>query len=104
MASKRLMYLESIVANGTADAFAMYGLALEYKSLGESEKALVAFKALREKHPDYVAMYLMCGQLLEGMGNKEDAREWLTSGITLAKAKRESHALSELETALAALD
>jgi hypothetical protein len=58
---------------------------------------------LRDLHPDYVAMYLMCGNLLAGEGRKDEARAWLETGIAKAKAKGESHAVGELETALGTL-
>jgi hypothetical protein len=48
-------------------------------------------------------MYLMCGQMLESMGRAEDARAWLTSGVQAAQKKGDSHAASELDSALQAL-
>lgn len=102
--SKRLAYLEKAAAAGSTDPFVWYGLAQEYRSLARDEEALATFAKLRAASPDYVAMYLMCGQLLEKMARIDDAREWLAAGIVAAKAKRDSHALGELEGALAALD
>ena len=46
-------------------------------------------------------MYLMCGQMLDEAGRKDEAREWLESGLAAAKAKGDSHAASEIESALA---
>ena len=101
--SKRLAFLEKLTADGSTDPFAWYGLALEYRNLDRNEEALETFRTLRAKTPDYVAMYLMCGQLLEKMGRKDDAIEWLDAGIVAAKAKGDSHALGELEGARDAL-
>jgi predicted Zn-dependent protease len=100
--SKRLAYLEKLTSEGSTDPFAWYGLALEYKTLGRVDDALRTFEALRAKSPDYVAMYLMCGQMLADAG-REGAREWLEAGIVAAKAKKDSHALGELESALESL-
>lgn len=100
--SKRLAYLEKITSEGSKDPFAWYGLALEYKTLGRTDDALRTFGALRAATPDYVPMYLMCGQMLADAGRAE-AREWLEAGVTAAKAKRDSHALGELEAALEGL-
>jgi predicted Zn-dependent protease len=100
--SKRLAYLEKITSDGSTDPFAWYGLALEYKTLGRVDDALRTFTALRSKNPDYVAMYLMCGQMLADVGRAE-AREWLEAGVNVAAAKRDTHALGELEAALDAL-
>ncbi len=100
--SKRLAYLEKITSEGSTDPFAWYGLALEYKTLGRVDDALKTFESLRAKNADYVPMYLMCGQMLADAGRAE-ARAWLEAGITVATAKRDSHALGELESALDAL-
>jgi predicted Zn-dependent protease len=100
--SKRLAYLEKVTAEGSTDPFAWYGLALEYKTLGRVDDALRTFTTLREKNADYVPMYLMCGQMLADAG-RTDARAWLEAGVTVARAKRDTHALGEIEAALDAL-
>ncbi len=99
----RLEVLEMMVAKGVNDAFPMYGLAQEYRSLGRDEDAVRAFENLRAKFPNYVPQYLMCGQLLEKLGRKDEARTVLQAGIDAAKAGRDMHALGELESALAAV-
>jgi hypothetical protein len=48
-------------------------------------------------------MYLMCGQMLEKLARKDDARDWYEAGISAARAKGDSHAQGELEGALTAL-
>jgi predicted Zn-dependent protease len=101
--SKRLAYLESVTAGGSEDPMAWYGLAMEYRTLERHDDALKTFQTLRSKNPGYVAMYLMCGQMLEKLGRKDEAREWLTAGIAEAQKAKNGHALGELEEALAAL-
>ena len=101
--SKRLLFLEKITSEGSTDPFAWYGLAMEYRNLERHEDALRTFESLRAKNPDYVAMYLMCGQMLVKVGRPADARAWYDAGIAEAKKKRDSHALGELESALAEL-
>jgi predicted Zn-dependent protease len=98
--SKRLEFLLKMTSSGSQDPFVGYGLAMEYRSLGRFDEAFAAFDALRERSPDYVPMYLMCGQMLESMSRAEDARAWFTSGMEVARAKGDGHALSELESAL----
>jgi tetratricopeptide (TPR) repeat protein len=100
--SKRLEFLLKLTATSD-DPFAHYGLAMEYRSLERNEDAIGTFEKLRARSPDYVPMYLMCAQLLEKTGRVDDARAWLTAGIDAARAKRDGHALSELEGALLAL-
>jgi predicted Zn-dependent protease len=101
--SKRLEFLVKMTSSGNEDPFVWYGLAMEYRSLERQDEALATFESLRTRTPDYVPMYLMCGQMLEKMGRLDDARAWLASGIGAAKAKGDGHALSELESALQAL-
>jgi predicted Zn-dependent protease len=102
--SKRLAFLEKLTAGGSDDPMAWYGLAMEYRTLGRVDEALKTFEALRAKTPDYVAMYLMCGEMLKDKGDTESARAWLTAGVATATQKRDTHALGELETALGSLD
>jgi predicted Zn-dependent protease len=101
--SKRLEFLVKTTSSGNRDPFVWYGLAMEYRSLERKDEALATFEELRKHAPDYVPMYLMCGQMLESMARQSDARAWLTSGIEAARKKGDMHAASELEAALAAL-
>ena len=82
---------------------AWYGLALEYRNLERWDEALQTFTTLRTQSPDYVAMYLMCGQMLEKLARKDEARGWLEAGVQAARSKHDTHALGELESALASL-
>ncbi len=102
--NKRLAFLEKLTRDGSKDPLAWYGLAMEYRKLERWDEALQTFAALRAENPDYVAMYLMCGQMLDGVGRKEEARSWMEAGLERARAKGDGHAASELESALALLD
>jgi hypothetical protein len=101
--SKRLAFLEKMVASGSSDPMAIYGLAMEYRALERYEESLATFERMRAMHPDYVAQYLMCATVLEKLGRPGEQRAWLEAGIEAARAKRDTHALGELESALAAL-
>jgi predicted Zn-dependent protease len=103
-ASKRLAFLEKTTADGSTDPLAWYGLAMEYRKLERWDEALQTFTALRTMKPDYVALYLMCGQMLEGIQRTDEARSWMEEGIVQAKAKGDSHAVGELESALNSLE
>jgi tetratricopeptide (TPR) repeat protein len=100
--SRRLDFLLNLTSKST-DPFAWYGLAMEYRSLSRHDEAISTFQALRARAPDYVPMYLMCGQVLESLGRFEEARSWFGFGIEAASEKGDSHAVSELQNALAAL-
>jgi tetratricopeptide (TPR) repeat protein len=104
--SKRLEYLLKLTRQEgaeKADPFAWYGLAMEYRGLERYDDALSTFELLRGRNPDYVPMYLMCGQMLEKIGRAEDARAWLSAGVEVARKRGDAHAASELEGALEAL-
>lgn len=101
--SKRLATLEKLAAGERADTFTRYGLAMEYMSLGRVEDAERAFSTLRSHEPTYVPMYYQAGALLRAAGRTDEARSWLEEGIVQAKAKGDSHALGELQGALAEL-
>lgn len=102
--NKRLAFLEQTTRAGSADSFAWYALALEYRKEQRFDDAVAAFQSLREKDPGYLPLYLMAGQTLVEAGRPADASEWLRAGIELARARGDGHSLSELENALADLN
>jgi predicted Zn-dependent protease len=101
--SKRLATLQALVEKGSADPFVHYGLAMEYRGEGRLEDALRVFVGLRRDHPDYLAMYLLCGQMLAGESRTAEARDWFEAGLALATTKGDGKAKSELAEALAEL-
>lgn len=101
--SKRLAFLQKTTADGSTDPLAWYGLAMEYRKLSRWDEALQTFSALRAMKPDYVAMYLMCGQMLGELAREDEARTWLEAGLEQARQKGDGHALSELQAALDSL-
>ncbi|MBV9948848.1 MAG: tetratricopeptide repeat protein [Myxococcales bacterium] len=107
--TKRLAYLlkltrEAPPGQATTDPFVWYGLAMEYRGLERFGDALATFEDLRALAPGYVPIYLMCGQMLESMGRKDDARAWLQAGLETAKKGGDVHAAGELASALEALE
>ncbi len=102
--SKRLVFLEKLVADGSTDPMAWYGLAMEYRSTERFDDALRTFQTLRSRDPGYVAMYLMCGEMLAKGGDLASAREWYTAGVLVARSRGDGHALGELEAALGLLE
>lgn len=102
--SKRLQMLEQMLAKGSNDPFHHYAHAMELRSVGRPNDALVAFTNVREKFADYVPTYLMAAQVAIELGDETVARGWLDTGIATAQAKGDDHALSELQSALKTLD
>jgi predicted Zn-dependent protease len=90
-----------MVASDKADAFAYYGLAMEYRKAGRIDDALATFTTLRSREPSYLPMYLMAGQMLIEHGRGPEAAEWLRAGVELAREKGDMKTLGELESALA---
>ncbi len=102
-ATKRLAFLEKAVKDGSVDPFAWYGLAVEYGNHGRHDDSLRTFRTLRERSPDYVPMYLACGQMLQAAGRTAEARDWLVTGIAAATKAGNAHARATLESALSSL-
>jgi len=98
--NKRLAMLEKLTATGSADAFAWYGLAMEYRNDKRPDDAIRTFETLRGRFPEYLAQYLMAGQTLLEQGKNDAAAEWLREGITLAESQGNAKALAELRSAL----
>ncbi len=103
MPSSRLDTLRRIAAQRPNDPFPQYGLAMELRQTGAHEEAAAAFAALEASAPDYVAQYLMHGQLLSQMGKVAEAKAVYERGIAAAQRKGDGHALSELQGALDAI-
>lgn len=101
---KRLAMLEQMVRTGNADSFARYALAMQYRKAGRTDEALAAFEALRDTDPDYLAQYLMAGQLLIEAQRPEEARPWLEQGLEVAAKAGDAKAKNELTLALDELD
>jgi len=92
----RLHLLTEFLEHNPGDAFARYGLAMEYSKAGQSEEALAQFKKLLELHPDYTNGYFMAAQLLERHRRTAEARQMLEKGIEAARRTGNKHALSEM--------
>jgi predicted Zn-dependent protease len=103
VSNKRLAFLEKAVVDKSGDPFAWYGLAVEYGNVGRHDDSLRTFTTLRGSHPDYVPMYLACGQMLQTAGRTAEAREWFEAGMAATTKAGNSHARATLESALASL-
>ena len=100
MSADRLEVLKNMVAQDPKNAFARYGLAMEYVNSGRPEEAVAEFNSLLEANPDYAAGYYHAGRTLEGMGKIDEAREMLERGIAVTTRTGDAHTRSELQAAL----
>jgi predicted Zn-dependent protease len=99
----RIAALNEILTENPRDAFARYGLAMEYSKQGDFDRALAEFSILLENHPDYTAGYFMAAQTLVKAERREEAEEMLHKGVTSARRTGNLHAQSEMEAMLAEL-
>jgi len=100
----RVALLTEVLSQNPTDAFARYGLAMEYSNSGEVERALEEFGKLLANHPDYSAGYFMAAQTLAKADRAEEARKMLTDGIASARKTGNGHAQAEMEAMLAELN
>ncbi|HXE76165.1 MAG TPA: tetratricopeptide repeat protein [Candidatus Xenobia bacterium] len=100
MAKSRLEMLEEFVRERPTDAFAHYGLAMEYVNARRSEDALATFRKLIGFNPNYSAAYHQAGLLLSRLGRTEEAKEMFQRGIEVAGRNGEAHSKMEMEEAL----
>jgi len=99
----RIAMLKDILSQNPGDAFARYGLAMEYSNSGKVSEAMSEFEALLKGHPDYTAGYFMAAQTLSKANRMDEARKMLQDGIVAAQRTANEHARSEMEGMLADL-
>jgi len=92
--------LNEILAQNPDDAFARYGLAMEYSKAGEVERAMEEFGKLLSTHPDYTAGYFMAAQTLASANQGDEAKKMLVDGISSARRTGNTHAQSEMTAML----
>ncbi len=103
MATNRLELLTQMVGQDPNNAFARYGLAMEYSNSGHFQKAVAEFRTLLERDENYAAAYFHAGQALEKLGEIDQARALYEKGIEITTRKGDSHTRSEIEAALSLL-
>ena len=96
----KIASLNEILQLDPANAFARYGLAMEYLSQGNTTTALSEFSALIEHNPAYVPAYQMSAQTLAKLGRSNEAVARLKEGIATAQRTNNSHAATEMQALL----
>lgn len=99
----RIAALNEILTQNPNDAFARYGLAMEYSKQGDLDRSLAEFATLLKASPDYTAGYFMAAQTLARAERTEEAKRMLADGIVSARRTGNLHAQSEMEAMLAEL-
>ena len=96
----RLGKLKSLLEKNPANSFALYGIAMEYRSRGDLERATTCFEELLSRFPGYCAAFLQHGLTLAALGELEGARRVYEQGIRVCEEAGDDHAASELREAL----
>lgn len=96
--------LKEILEQDPKNAFARYGLAMEYAGQGETETALAEFDRLLADHPDYSAGYFMAAQTLQKARRTAEAKTRLNEGIASARKAGNQHAAREMQAMLEDLE
>ena len=96
----RVAMLKEVLIQNPGDAFARYGLALEYSNAGQYDVAVDEFRTLISCHPDYTPGYFMAAQTMAKAGQSEEAKKMLKDGIASAQRTGNQHALSEMQAML----
>jgi len=100
----KIASLREILTLDPGNAFARYGLAMEFAGRGETDSALAEFDRLLADHPDYTAGYFMSAQTLAKAGREPDAKQRLADGISCARRSGNQHALREMQALLDELE
>jgi tetratricopeptide (TPR) repeat protein len=96
----RMQQLQQMLEQAPADAFLLYGIAMEHKKSGDAARAVEYFDRTIQVDPGYCYAYYQRGQVLESRGDEEAARQAYRAGIEAAVKNGDAHARSELEAAL----
>jgi tetratricopeptide (TPR) repeat protein len=96
----RIAALTEILVADPEDAFARYGLAMEYSKAGQIERAIEEYKTLIGKNPDYTPAYFMAAQTLAAASRVDEAKRWLVDGVSSARRTGNAHAQSEMTAML----
>ncbi len=96
--------LGQILEANPKDAFARYGLAMEYAGQDKFEQAIAEFGTLLRDNPQYTPGYFMAAQTFARAGRPNQAKEHLQLGIANARREGNGHAEREMQAVLDELE
>ncbi len=99
----RMAQIEAMLADEPNDAELRYFLAMEYLSAGDEATGAAKLRELTATSA-YVPAFLQAGQLLNRLGQVDEACQILRKGIELARQQRNDHALSEMQGLLDSIE
>ena len=92
----RLTQLFDFLKSQPDEPFLLYAIAKEYEGLGQTDEALDYYLKLTTTAPQYVGTYYHLGKLYERLDAPDKALATYATGIEVARAAKDQHALSEL--------
>ena len=102
--SDRLQKLQQMLQREPNDTFLVYGLAMEYKKLGQTDRAIEHFNRVIQLDEGYCYAYHQRGLVYEDIGDVAAAKASYREGISAAEKKGDAHAREEIAAALAMLE
>ncbi len=100
----RLSSLLELHKKDPSDSFVIYGIALEYISANDYQKAEEYLSFLLKNDPKYVPAYMQYAILKEKTNEIEEAKRIYREGIIIAKELNELKAAREMEEFLSELE
>ena len=97
--NERIEKIKTFLKATPGDCFLNHALALEYVKAGDENLAKAYFENNLRNDPAYVATYYHLGKLLERTGDRVGAIDMYEKGMARAKAAKDMHTFSELQSA-----
>jgi tetratricopeptide (TPR) repeat protein len=85
-----------MLADEPNEPFLLFAIAKEFEGANDLAQARTHYEKLRQTNPNYVGTYYHLGKLYEKLELIEQAIETYATGMNIAKAERDNHALAEL--------
>ncbi|HRG68644.1 MAG: hypothetical protein JNL65_06850 [Saprospiraceae bacterium] len=82
------------------DDFLLYALAKEFENEKQMDESILTFQKLLKIHPNYIGAYYHLAKALVSNQKKTEGILVIKDGIERAKALKDLHALSELQSLL----
>ena len=100
----KIPILAARIKENPNDSFSKFALGLELLKIDQTSKARSLFENIMHNDPEYVGVYYHLANLYIELNENKKALETYKLGIDIAGKLKNSHAASELQGALMALE
>lgn len=104
MERNRLELIMEMLDKNPEDSFLNYAAALEFKKIGNQEKAIEIIESIVDRDRKYIGSYYQLGKLYEEKDQQDKAIKIYKEGKVVARELNDVKALGELSEALLILD